>query len=118
MFDCTNKTVYLCITIRKVIGALKRPLSAKIIIMRLISESLTRKYKTMAAKTFKALYEEQKAKPTAAQVFITKIAGITKRSEMTVRMWIAGQQVPDELAQSVIANELGVPVEGLFPQKD
>lgn len=72
----------------------------------------------MVAKTFKALYEEQKKKPTAAQVFITKIAGLTKRSEATVRMWVSGQQVPDELAQSVIAKELEVPVEGLFPQKD
>lgn len=103
---------------KKSYWSIEKTFKRKIIIMRLISESLTRKYKTMAAKTFKALYEEQKAKPTAAQVFITKIAGITKRSEMTVRMWIAGQQVPDELAQSVIANELGVPVEGLFPQKD
>lgn len=72
----------------------------------------------MVAKTFKALYEEQKKKPTAAQEFITKIAGLTKRSEATVRMWVSGQQVPDELAQSVIAKELEVPVEGLFPQKD
>lgn len=118
MFGYYRKTLYLCRAIRKVIVAIKRLLGAKIIILRLISECLTRKYKAMVAKTFKALYEEQKKKPTAAQVFITKIAGLTKRSEATVRMWVSGQQVPDELAQSVIAKELEVPVEGLFPQKD
>ena len=49
----------------------------------------------MNKKTFKALYEEQKKKPTAAQLFVSEVATLTKRSEATVRMWLSGQQVPD-----------------------
>ena len=70
----------------------------------------------MYSKTFKALYEEQKKKPTAAQVFITEVADLTKRSEATVRMWLSGQQVPDELAQTMIANKYQVDINNLFPK--
>ena len=34
--------------------------------------------------TFRELYDEEKRKPTAAQAFITEVAGLTKRSEVTV----------------------------------
>lgn len=67
-------------------------------------------------KTFKALYEEQKKKPTAAQVFVSEVAALTKRSEATVRMWLSGQQVPDELAQTMIAEKYQVSIESLFPK--
>ena len=39
------------------------------------------------------------------------------KSEKTVRMWIAGVQTPDALTQKVIAEELGVPQDQLFPEK-
>lgn len=70
----------------------------------------------MNKKTFKALYEEQKKKPTAAQVFISEVATLTKRSEATVRMWLSGQQVPDELAQTMIAEKYNVSIDSLFPK--
>lgn len=70
----------------------------------------------MEQKTFKQLYEEQKQKPTAAQVFVSEVASLTKRSEVTVRMWLSGQQVPDELAQSIIAERYHVNIENLFPK--
>lgn len=70
----------------------------------------------MNKKTFKTLYEEEKKKPTAAQIFISEVAALTKRSEATVRMWLAGQQVPDELAQSIIAERYNVSVDSLFPK--
>lgn len=70
----------------------------------------------MNKKTFKALYEEQKKKPTAAQVFVSEVATLTKRSEATVRMWLSGQQVPDELAQTMIAEKYQVSIESLFPK--
>lgn len=70
----------------------------------------------MDKKTFKALYEEQKKKPTAAQVFVSEVAALTKRSEATVRMWLSGQQVPDELAQTMIAEKYQVSIESLFPK--
>jgi len=48
----------------------------------------------MKAKSFFDFYEEEKSKPTAAQVFVSKMANLTHRSENTVRMWLAGQQTP------------------------
>lgn len=68
-------------------------------------------------KSFYDLYEEEKSKPTAAQVFIKNIATLTHRSELTVRMWLAGQQTPDELVQSIIAKEYGVSPATLFPKR-
>lgn len=70
----------------------------------------------MSKKTFKALYEEQKKKPTAAQVFVSEVATLTKRREATVRMWLSGQQVPDELAQTMIAEKYNVSIDSLFPK--
>lgn len=64
--------------------------------------------------SFKALYEEQKSKPTAAQMFVKEVADLTKRSEVTVRMWLSGQQTPDRLAQEIIAQHYGVDVDTLF----
>ena len=69
----------------------------------------------MNQKSFRDLYEEEKKKPTSAQIFISDVAKLTKRSEATVRMWISGRQVPDELAQSMIAEKFNVDVETLFP---
>ena len=70
---------------------------------------------SMNKKSFKDLYEEEKKKPTSAQIFVSDVAKLTKRSEATVRMWISGRQVPDELAQNMIAEKFNVDVETLFP---
>nr|DAP23663.1 MAG TPA: helix-turn-helix domain protein [Bacteriophage sp.] len=37
---------------------------------------------------------------------------------MTVRMWISGKQVPDELAQATIAQRYNVSVDSLFPRRE
>lgn len=71
----------------------------------------------MSNKTFAELYNEQKSKPTPAQEFVSEVARVTHRSEFTVRMWLTGQQVPDTLVQSVIADHFGVAMEGLFPDE-
>ena len=70
---------------------------------------------SMNQKSFRDLYEEEKKKPTSAQIFISDVAKLTKRSEATVRMWISGRQVPDELVQNMIADRFNVDVETLFP---
>ena len=36
----------------------------------------------MEEKSFKALYDEQKKKPTAAQVFISEVASLTKEGDV------------------------------------
>ena len=71
----------------------------------------------MAEKTFFDLYNEQKSKPTPAQEFVSEVAKITRRTENTVRMWLSGQQTPDALAQSIIAEHFGVNVDYLFPKR-
>lgn len=71
----------------------------------------------MAEKTFYDLYNEQKSKPTPAQEFVSEVAKITHRTENTVRMWLSGQQTPDALAQSIIAEHFGVNVDYLFPKR-
>lgn len=69
-------------------------------------------------KTFKELYEVELSKPTAASVFISRVAAATKRKENTVRMWLAGRQKPDKLATERIAELLGVKADGLFPDNE
>lgn len=68
-------------------------------------------------KSFIELYNESKSKPTPAQEFVAEVAKITHRSEVTVKMWLCGNQIPDALVQSVIAEHFGVDVAGLFPTK-
>lgn len=64
--------------------------------------------------TFKQYYEGLDASSPQTK-FVRRIADATLKSEFTVKMWLTGRQTPDQLTQSVIARELGVPVEGLFP---
>ena len=71
----------------------------------------------MYNKTFIELYNEAKNQPTPAQKFISDVASITHRSEMTVRMWLAGRQLPDDLAKITIAEKFGVNADSLFPKK-
>lgn len=68
----------------------------------------------MEQKTFREIYEALDPVPPKTK-WILRIAKATMRSENAVRMWLSGRQIPDMLVQSVIAKELGVPVEGLFP---
>jgi|GEM_PF-351708 len=69
-------------------------------------------------KSFFDLYAEQKKKPTPAQNFIAEIAALTHRSENTVKMWLCGRQVPDELTQSIIARRYNLNINGLFPKSE
>lgn len=64
--------------------------------------------------TFKELYESEKAKPTAAQIFIKEIAGLTKKSETTVRMWLSGIQKPDALTLAILAKHFKTTEKELF----
>jgi transcriptional regulator with XRE-family HTH domain len=66
-------------------------------------------------KTFKDIYLERKQLPTHAEMFVTEVAELTHRSTNTVKMWLLGRQVPDELTQSVIAKKYNVDINSLFP---
>ena len=61
--------------------------------------------------------EYYKSLPDRRVVKAPKSAFVELKSEKTVRMWIAGVQTPDALTQKVIAEELGVPQDQLFPEK-
>ena len=71
----------------------------------------------MSKKTFKELYEDAKMLPTPAASFIAKVAELTHKTETTVRMWLSGNQQPDELAKSVIAEHFKSDINTLFPPK-
>lgn len=72
-------------------------------------------------KSFKDLYDEiwipSRQARLNARDFIKRCANATKKSEVTVRMWLCGKQQPDALSQEALSNELGIPAEQLFPQK-
>ena len=61
----------------------------------------------MTKKTFKQIYEELDSTPPKTK-WIRRIAKVTMRSELTVRMWLNGRQTPEPLVQKIIAKELGV----------
>lgn len=68
------------------------------------------------SKTFREIYEA--LDPISPKTkWVQRIAKATMRSENAVRMWLNGRQTPEPLVQNIIAKELGVPVEGLFPNK-
>lgn len=67
--------------------------------------------------TFKELYEAQKAQPTPAAAFITKVAELTHRTENTVRMWLMGVQTPDDLVIAILADFFGTKPDELFPTR-
>lgn len=68
----------------------------------------------MIRKTFKEIYQERKSEPTPAQRFITEVAELTNRSETTVRMWLAGTQIPDPNVSRVIGIHYNVEPDSLF----
>lgn len=71
---------------------------------------------TTETKTFKEIYDGLDPVPPKTKL-VKRIAKATMRSENAVRMWLSGRQTPEPLVQNIIAKELGVPVEGLFPTK-
>ena len=77
--------------------------------------------KTTNQATFRELYDMEVKKdalrPSAAKQFITEIAKLTHRQEAPVRMWLYTDQIPDELAKSVIARKFKTTADVLFPTK-
>jgi len=69
-------------------------------------------------KSLRQIYESldgRSSVKTPKQDFIDKLSKVTMKSKSTVRCWLAGAFVPDELTRSVLSKELGVPSEFLFP---
>ena len=70
--------------------------------------------KNLEKKTFLELYQERKNEPTPAQKFVMEVAKLTDRSEQTVRMWLAGAQIPDPNVSRVIGAHFGIEPTSLF----
>lgn len=71
--------------------------------------------------TFRMLYDslpERNSVKAPKTEFVERIAAVTMKSTKTVRCWLAGVQVPDALAQSMIEKELGIPCSELFPKSE
>lgn len=69
--------------------------------------------------TFKELYQKAKSKPapkTPAAAFILEICKITKKSEIAVRRWVSGDNIPDALTQDVLAKHFNTTPDELFPR--
>lgn len=69
--------------------------------------------------TLKELYDNAKKQPkplTPSYAFVLEVARVTKRSEITVRKWIAGDAIPDALTQETLARHFKTSPEALFPK--
>lgn len=70
--------------------------------------------------TIQEHYQQAKSQPkpaTPAGAFIREVAEVTKKTELAVRRWIAGETVPDALTQEVLAKHLKTTPEELFPKQ-
>ena len=65
--------------------------------------------------TFNDFYQQAKNEQTAAQKFIADIAELTNRSEITVRKWLSGENVPDDETKQILAEYFNVNPQELFP---
>lgn len=64
--------------------------------------------------TLRELYNEAKKEPTPAVAFIQEVMAVTKKTEITVRRWLAGEVQPDALTKDVLAKHFGTTPEELF----
>jgi hypothetical protein len=76
-------------------------------------EKLTLQGHKVGSLSFREIYDNMDRR-----AFVRRIATVTKRSETAVYNWISGKYKPDALAQTVIAQELGIPASELFPKED
>lgn len=63
------------------------------------------------------IYKERMEMLSPGRQLIKDLMDATGRSEVTVRLWISGKFKPEPIIQNIIAETLGVDVEGLFPEK-
>lgn len=66
-------------------------------------------------KTFADIYNEEKAKPTAAQQFVTDTAKALGVTEQTIRIWLVGKITPSRFLREKIEEHFGSDIKTLFP---
>lgn len=65
--------------------------------------------------TFLELYQQAVETPSPRQLFIQRIARATNTSLQVVEHWVYGKRVPRKGAREMIASELGIDEDILFP---
>lgn len=66
--------------------------------------------------TFIDIFREEKAKPKPEQAFISEVAKLTCKSQITVKRWCEGKVTPDALTQKILAEHFKVDADILFPK--
>ena len=66
--------------------------------------------------TFKQLYDELPKVVSPKREFVRTVAELTHKKEVSVKMWLSGYHVPDDLTVHTIAEHVGVDPSGLFPK--
>lgn len=93
--------------------------NAKVILLLDISKYLIIKYIYIMDKrkiSLAELYKEKMTQLSPGQQLIQDLMDATGRSEVTVRLWISGKFKPEPIIQNIIAETLGLDVDGLFPE--
>lgn len=75
-----------------------------------------KKRKISLSKLYKEKMEQKQISP--ARQMIQELMDATGRSEVTVRLWISGKFKPEPIIQNIIADTLGLDVDGLFPDNE
>ncbi|MCF0219826.1 MAG: hypothetical protein HUK14_08595 [Muribaculaceae bacterium] len=65
--------------------------------------------------SFKDIYNSLPSSLTPKARFISEVAALTKKKEITVRMWLCNHNRPDNLTIKVIADHFNVDPSALFP---
>lgn len=93
--------------------------SAKLILLLDITKYLPTKFFHIMDKrkiSLADLCKEKMQQPSPGRQLIQDLMDATGRSEVTVRLWIGGRFKPEPIIQKIIADTLGVDVDGLFPK--
>lgn len=68
---------------------------------------------TLIERYQQAKNQERPVAPATA--FVREVAEVTKKSEIAVRRWLAGESEPDNLTKTVLAHHFGTTPAALFP---
>lgn len=61
------------------------------------------------------MYREARELPSPHQALVQEVMAVTRRKELTVRLWMTGKCQPDALTKQVLAEHFGTEPDVLFP---
>lgn len=66
-------------------------------------------------KSLTTMYREARELPSPHQALVQEVMEVTRRKELTVRLWMTGKCQPDALTKQVLAEHFGTEPDVLFP---